>query len=254
MGLFDIFGGGSSQRRSQMMQYYMNQLNQPKINTPPVSQLPENAPVAAAPMAAAAPVADIPAVDPNIAFRDDLMTKVNALYGPNYSTQAFQDTADDPIIDAMLGRQRSTAQEGIDRAYKRGQLNTSGYNAAVAGLGERDLAARSEANQLGGGVLARYRQNVDDAIAGIRSRVGSATTGYDLTPEQDAITAKVGQLQQGMTGDITAALGGRQFYDLPGLLGRAGAEQGFVNPGRRIEKADDRSEEDRRRKQVGQVF
>lgn len=275
MGLFDFLGFGESdasrQRQSQIQQYFMQQMQQQQQNAlkanqaayPEFAQPAAPTPAAPAPEPVAAPTPSpviTPAApieeDPNKAlgaYRDQLMAGINSQYGPGYSSTVFQDSAADPIVDAMLGRQRSTAAQGIERARSRGQLNQAGYGAAQTALGERDLSARSDARALGSPVLARYRQNIDDTIGQMRGAVGTATPGYDLTPGQNALNSQIASLQGSLAGDLSAAIGDRQFYDLPGLLGRAGAAQGTVNPGK-VAATTDTTEEDRRKKQLNQVF
>lgn len=270
MGLFDFFGDSdaSRQRQNQIQQYYMQQMMQQQQNLQRANQsaYPEFAqPAAPEPVAAPTPtptpspvITPAPPIeeDPNKAlgaYRDRLTSDINTLYGPGYSSNVFSDEAADPIIDAMLGRQRSTAAQGINRARSRGQLNQAGYNAAQASLGERDLSARSDARALGSPVLSRYRQNIDDTISQMRGAVGTADLGYDLMPGQNALGAKISSLQGSLAGDVGAALGDKQFYDLPGLLGRAGAAQGTINPGK-VAQTTDTTEEDRRKKQLNQVF
>jgi hypothetical protein len=166
--------------------------------------------------------------------RNSYLNRINDQYGTDYSTRTFADTADDPIINAMLGKQRLSAQEGIDRAKSRGQLNTAGLNAATGSLGELESRGRAEANQLGGGVLSRYRQNLDEAIGSLRNRANTASLGgsFDLEGGVQDINNRVYNFQQSLGGDVKAALGDRNFINLGDILGRAGAEQGMVNPGK----------------------
>src|SRR5690242_7305359 len=103
MGLFDgIFGPSeSSQRRSQMMQYYLMQQQQQQQALANRSQFPEFQ----QPSSPATPATPTP-VDPT-AFRVELMGQLNNAYGPGYSSTQFADTADDDIINAILGKQRT---------------------------------------------------------------------------------------------------------------------------------------------------
>lgn len=189
-------------------------------------------------------------------YQRSLQNQLDQMYGTGYSTKTFADTADDAIIDAILGKQRLAAEEGIERASSRGQLNEAGYNAAMSGLGDIGTAARSEANTLGGAVLSRYRQNLDDALAGLYGTAGKATLGsnFDLTPGTTDIANRVSGMQGSLSGDVTSALGDRNFYDLGAILGKAGAEQGFVNPGKIAIETMPTEEEQRRRRQTSQVF
>lgn len=167
-------------------------------------------------------------------YRQGLLNQINNAYGNDLSTRAFADTADDEIINSILGKQRVSAQEGIDRAKSRGQLNTAGVNAATTSLGDLETRGRAEANQLGGGVLSRYRQNLDEALSGLRGRANTAGIGqrFDLAGGFQDINNRVENFQRSLGGDVQAAIGDRNFLNLGDILGRAGAQQGMVNPGK----------------------
>lgn len=182
--------------------------------------------------------------------RNSYLGQLNNAYGADYSNRTFADTADDPIINAILGKQRVSAQEGIDRAKSRGQLNRAGLNAATTSLGDLESRGRAEANQLGGGVLSRYRQNLDEAIGGLRNRANTATLGtpLDLSGGMQDISNRVSNFQQSLGGDVQSAIGDRNFFELGDILGRAGAQQGMVNPGK-IQVADT-SEDEKKKRQV----
>lgn len=251
--MFDLFGpsDASVQRRNQIMQYFMaeQQRQQQEIARQQ----------AATPATPATPAAPNPAVDKeaaNKSYREQLLSGLDTEYGPGYSTRTFADTADDPIIDAILGRQRGSAVDAIERAKSRGQLNTSGYNAALGGLDSVGAIGRSEANTLGGGVLSRYRQNIDDQLAQMRSTAGGAIAGsnFDLSPSRQGLATSIGGMQGSLAGDVTAAIGDRNFFDTGKILGTAGAQQGFINPGKVAVAGDTTAEEDKKKKQTNQVF
>lgn len=189
-------------------------------------------------------------------IRNSYLGQLNNAYGADYSSRTFADTADDPIINAILGKQRVSAQEGIDRARSRGQLNTAGLNAATTSLGDLESRGRSEANQLGGGVLSRYRQNLDEAIGSLRNRANTATLGapIDLSGGMQDIGNRVSNFQQSLGGDVQSAIGDRNFFQLGDILGRAGAQQGMVNPGKVQVASTDEDEKKKRQVSSQGVF
>ena len=191
-----------------------------------------------------------PNLDPNPAqfFTDNLLdTQIGRMQGDrraNYTRQAtsafadnfenglFSDTADDPFIDAVLGRQRGEAVRALDLARQRGSLDQTGYDAATARLNEMERAGRSTANTLGGSVIQGYRQQVRDI--GDRAREGASgyTLGgnFDLGGYTSELNNRVGDLRGRLEGDVNNALAGQNFFDLGDILTRGGSAQGPVNP------------------------
>jgi hypothetical protein len=264
MSLFGLFGDDDSQqRRNQILAYFMQeqqrqaeQIRQQNLN----AYLSANQPQAASTPAA-------PTVDPTVAsavdnekalsdYRAGLTRDLDTTYGNDYSYKTFADTADDPIINTILSRQRSGAQTTLDMAKQRGQLNTAGYNAAISGLNDAQTAATSDANTVGGAVLSRYRQNLDDALASLRSGAsGASLNSFDLEGGKTGIANRVTDMNKNLSGDVSAAVGAKNYFDTGKILGTAGTQQGYVNPGANA-VADPTAAGDlrRRRTNTSQVF
>lgn len=164
--------------------------------------------------------------------RANFTQQTNRAFANNFERGLFQDTADDPFIDAILGTQRSEAVRALDLAKGRGSLDQTGYDAALARLGQMEQAGRSTANNLGGAVLQGYRTRVRDVGNRAREAAGSYSLGSDfnLGGYQSELSDLTGNLRRSLEGDINAALAGKQFFDLGDILTRGGSAQGPVNP------------------------
>lgn len=262
MSLFGLFGEeDSAQRRQQMMMYYMQEQQRQAAMIQQQQQAAIDAQLAASRTGAA------PGIDPSVAaaqanetalndYRTGLAKDLDTTYGNDYSYKTFGDTADDAIINSILGKQRNTAQTAIDMAKQRGQLNTAGYNAALSGLNDAQTAAFSDANSVGAGVLGKYRQNLDDALAALRSgAAGAQLNSFDLEGGKTNIANRIYDMNKNLSGDISSAVGAKNYFDTGKILGTAGTQQGYVNPGTAA-VVDPTAADDlrRRRTNVNQVF
>jgi hypothetical protein len=141
------------------------------------------------------------------------------------------DTADDPYINDIVGRSYADALGGVDRAYKRGALTSSGYAAGLDTLGKQKSAADSTAQTLGGAVLTRDR----GALSGIKDSAVSDAGAWDFGQSYDPnkytgqYNAKLGEVTSGLGGEISGALQGQNFFDVGEALNRAGYAQGAQN-------------------------
>jgi hypothetical protein len=164
--------------------------------------------------------------------RANFTQQTNRAFVDNFERGLFQDTADDPYIDAILGNQRTEALQSLDLSRSRGSLDQIGYDAALARLDEMERAARSTANNLGGGIIQGYRSQVGDIGDRAREAAGGYTLGSDfnLSGYQTELSDLTGQLRNSLEGDIYSALAGQQFFDLGDILTRGGSAQGPVNP------------------------
>lgn len=177
--------------------------------------------------------------------RANFTRQATSAFGDNFERGLFGDDADDPFIDAVLGRQRGEAVRSLDLARQRGSLDERGYTAAMARLGEMESAGRATGNTLGGSVIQGYREQV----RGIGDRAREAASGYTLGGDfnlggyTNELNSRVGDLRGRLEGDVNTALSGQQFFDLGDILTRGGSAQGPVNP--RTSMADVLAERER---------
>jgi len=162
-------------------------------------------------------------------LRGDLNNKYRLGDGVDKST--FADTDDDKYIETILADQGKNALSDIEMAYKRGTMNDVGRAAALAEYDNQTKAGRSNANALGGGVLAGYRDDLRHNIDDVNQRIDKYdfTDNIDLGAESNRIGSTVAGHRNSMEGDILAALNGTSLYDNKALVHKGGASSGMFN-------------------------
>ncbi len=158
--------------------------------------------------------------------------KVNSTFAPGFDRALVSDTSDDPILDAILGEQRNTAQQQLDFNRKRGVINDSGYNTAQQKFSGQEAAARDTLTGIGDAVLGKIRGGIND----IKGEAGSAASSWSLgTPEfsvdpyQQRATTYADQNKAGLEGKVRSAVGSTNLFDIPSILAAAGTAQGPIN-------------------------
>ncbi|CAB4163759.1 hypothetical protein UFOVP810_54 [uncultured Caudovirales phage] len=153
-------------------------------------------------------------------------------FGTDFADRTFSTTADDPFVEAILGRQRTEAMNTLDRARARGQLDESGFTGATTRLGELEKAGRSTAQSLADAVIGNRRSDVNSMIQDAFGRAGSTELGQSFDPSSyiNRVNQRVGEFQGNLEGDVTSALQGQQFFDIGDLITRGGEAQGVANP------------------------
>lgn len=163
----------------------------------------------------------------------DYNNAVNAYAPEGFETGAFADTADDNIINSILGSQYDDATAAITRARDRGTLNDVGYKYAMDNLGTTKSAANARLQSLGGGVLSGYRTQLGDIAKNARTGASSWDFGdtYDPNTYKTSIENKKASLGGLLEGDVRNAVGGEQFFDWNALIQKGGIGQGSTNTG-----------------------
>jgi len=162
------------------------------------------------------------------AQRNKYASAFNKAVDPYYGETLFGSTADDAILASILGDQYNEALSGINAARDRGQINQAAYDQAISGLGKAKTTANDEMQTIGGGVLSglqadigKRRQSALDSAA--EWDFGST---YDPTAEAGRIQSYGAEQTAGLGGKIRSAIGDREFFDVPGLIGKASAKAG----------------------------
>lgn len=159
-------------------------------------------------------------------------TAYNNIFTPNFSANAFQDSAIDPFVNQIVGEQFDPLQAGLTNAQKRGTLKDSGYQAALDALGARRTAATSSVRSLGQGILGQDRSRLDELISGGRTDINNMTFGSNVDPNS-YLTRAQGQISSdlsGLGGALRGAVGDTKYADLTDLLNAGGTVQGATNP------------------------
>lgn len=164
--------------------------------------------------------------------RTNLNSQVQQKFAPGFERSLIADTADDSILESILGGQRDQARQQIDYNRKRGILNDSGYATVERELAGQENAGRSTLTSIGDSVLGKKRQD----LLNIKGDAGNAASGYTFgapdvdiggyyTQAQQKAQSAIGDLE----GSIRSALGGTNLFDVPTLLQKGGTAQGPIN-------------------------
>ena len=158
---------------------------------------------------------------------------VNEFAPEGFADQVFGSTADDAVIQAILGEQYGTASDSILRARDRGTLNDQGFQYSMSNLDQQRKAAEARLQQMGGGVLEGYRNDLRGVADNARTGAGGWDFGDTFDPDfyRTQIEGKQGELGGRLEGDIRNAIGGEQFFNISDLIQKGGVGQGAQNTG-----------------------
>ena len=165
-------------------------------------------------------------------YRGDLNRQLNTLAPEDFAYNIFSDSSDDSILQAILDSGKTDAQAQIDAARARGQLNDVGYGRAIKQLGQQGEAAWADLQDLGGGVLSGYRDQLDALRSGMADKIGSADFSNPLSFDNwmNRLEQTKSDLTGRMSGDIYRATQGQSFFDPSTIISSSGALQGYYNP------------------------
>lgn len=170
--------------------------------------------------------------------RQKFTNDVTSKFQPGFQDNYFQSNADDAFIDDVIGRQRGDAVNYVERARSRGQLDDTGYQAALGRISEMERTGRATANTLGDAVLQGNRSRLADIGNNAKAAAGSWDLGqnFDLGQYTSQFDRELAGMNTSLQGEVLGALGGQNFFDVGDIIARAGTAQGAVNP--QVEGAD----------------
>jgi len=164
--------------------------------------------------------------------RDKLTNQMQGSFAPGFESTLIPDTADDSIIQSILGEQRAGAQKVLDFNKARGLLNDTGYSTAQTALEGQGTAGYNTLSQIGESILGKSRS----ALGDIRGEAGSAISGYNYGGTEPNIGDYFGRAQSkaaadlsGIEGSIRGAVGTTNVFDAPLALQAGGTMQGPIN-------------------------
>lgn len=157
---------------------------------------------------------------------------VNRLFAPGFDRQLVSDSADDAILNAILGEQRGNAEKQLQYNKDRGVINDIGFNEASTRLKGQEAAARSSLTGIGDAVLGKIRGGLGD----IRGEAGQAVSmagfdapNFDVTPYWQRAVKYATDNVADLDGKVRSAVGSTNFFDIPAILASAGTAQGPIN-------------------------
>lgn len=193
----------------------------------------------------------VPRLSTNVGsyFGDDLVDRVlgrvrdnrRATYGQQanqltplgFERDYVKDDFDDNVLNSIYGEQYGEANDMLTRAIARGKLSRVGQDSARASLETQGKTGMSRLQDLGSGVLSKYRGELSE----IGNRAKTEASQYDLGANpfdserfKKQITDKTGEFGQRLEGDLRSATKGENLFNVEQLIGKAGQSQGLYNP------------------------
>lgn len=157
---------------------------------------------------------------------------VSRTFTPGYEDKLLSNDMVDSIINDIIGDQRNLASTSLGYQNKRGLLTPVGSAQADKALSGQEAAARSTLRGLASGVIDKDRATLRDIIG----EAGTAASNWHLGDEQfnaDPFVQRVNQRandeRASFGGDVRAALGNTQLFDIPSIIAQAGQAQGAQN-------------------------
>lgn len=153
-------------------------------------------------------------------------------YGSSYLENTLGSGLASSAANNIVQDQFSSVGQGVETALKRGQLDQTGYAAALRAMGDKRSQALSEVSGIANNTLTTQRNALSDYINSLRGEAGSqdlefydnwAVDPYAQRIQQRATDA-VGQFG----GSVRSAVGDSKFVDLQELLNLGGTAQGPI--------------------------
>lgn len=164
-------------------------------------------------------------------YKNQLGKQLDQFAGSGFEYERFADTSDDDILNSIVGSQYTDADETLQRALARGQINEAGYGYAGKELGRQQSAANSRAQDFGGGVLQGYRDQLSGLGTQFRDKINNTdlADNFNFDVKRGRIDDMYNNLSGRMEGDIYNAIGDYSFFNTDSLLGKAANRSGTMN-------------------------
>lgn len=158
--------------------------------------------------------------------------EVQNTFTPGFANNLISSNADDPYISDILNSQRTAAQQVIDRAHARGNLDDTGYATAQSKLGNMYAQGNATAHTLGSAVIDNYRGKLSSIGDNALSNANSFNLGntFDINTYTKQRDDQAAAYNSQLEGGVRNALAGQNFFDVGSLIAQAGTAQGPVNP------------------------
>lgn len=171
----------------------------------------------------------------NTSTRDNMRTQLTNWTNNNPLTSLLSDSADDAIINDIIGTQFKTASSQLDNALKRGMLTKGAFTNANDTLGNQRSAANARLQSVGQGVITQGRQSLQNDIDKIFSNVGNWQVGsnYNLASALQGVESNANTQRSLLEGNLRSALGNNSnFFDVNSAIntGTSLARTGGTNP------------------------
>jgi hypothetical protein len=163
--------------------------------------------------------------------RNQYSTQFGQQINPYFAEDQFGSTRDDAILQSILDTQYGDALADLQSARDRGQATSSVYDRAMRELDTGKATANTELQGIGRGVLEDIVGDINTRRQGSLDSAAAWDFGstYDPTQEAGRIRSYADERGSQLEGDIRGAVGGKEFFDINSLLGKAKARVGSAS-------------------------
>ena len=163
--------------------------------------------------------------------RNKYATAFGSQINPYYAEDTFGGTSDDAILSSILDTQYGDALADLQSARDRGQATSSVYDRAMRELDTGRATANTELQGIGRGVLEDIVGDINTRRQGSLDSAAAWDFGstYDPTQEANRIRSYADERRSQLEGDVRGAVGGKEFFDINSLLGKAKARVGSAS-------------------------
>lgn len=158
--------------------------------------------------------------------------QVRNTFAPGFESKLLPDSDIDSIVNEIIGEQRGLANTRLGYQEKRGLLNPQGLEQANKSLTNQESAGRSTLSSLARGQLDKDRSSILDIVSNAGSAASTWMLGNDafsVDPYQQQVNDRATRERAGFGGDVRAALGNTELFDIPTIVAQAGTAQGSDN-------------------------
>lgn len=158
--------------------------------------------------------------------------QVRNAFNPGFESNLLPDSDIDNIVNTILGEQKGLASTKLGYQQKRGLLNPVGLEQANKTLENQASAGKSTLSNLARGALDKDRSSLLDIVSNAGNAASTWMLGnndFSVTPYQQQVNERAQREREGFGGDVRAALGNTQLFDIPAVVAQAGTAQGSDN-------------------------
>jgi hypothetical protein len=173
----------------------------------------------------AAKDAKMEAMDPT-ALRTSAMNTIGGYFTPEFENTFVPGGITDPLEQQIYGEQRGTADEYLNRLFKRGVITESGKAAAAADLDKQGARVRQQLQDISDAIIGAEREKIGGIAGRAKERASGLNVGesFDLTPYSSAAQSELGTFQGGL-GDLFKSQVPDNLFDTSALGSIAGGAQ-----------------------------
>lgn len=163
--------------------------------------------------------------------RNKFSRDIKGQLGDNYLDDTFASTADDAILDELLGGQYTAAQGDLENARGRGQLNQNAYTRALESLTGAKSAARGKLETTGQSVLDSLKSGTKSVYDNLLTSANNFDFGdnFDVAGGVNRVKSKATEGLGMLDSKVREAVGDTKYFDVNSLIGKANAAGGVSN-------------------------